>query len=603
VLPNTAVDIEVSLGPAPVAVPDVVGLTRAAAEAALTGAGLTLGAVTESYSDTVPAGDVMSQTPAAGTEVLPGAAVALEVSLGPAPVAVPNVVGLTRAAAEAALTGAGLTLGVVTESYSATVPAGDVMSQTPVAGTEVFPGAAVDIEVSLGAAPVAVPNVVGLTRAAAEAALADAGLTLGAVTESYSATVPAGDVMSQTPVAGTEVAAGTAVALEVSLGAAPVAVPYVVGLTRTAAEAALTGAGLTLGAVTESYSATVPAGNVMSQTPAAGTEVAAGTAVALEVSLGPDPASDRPVPNVAGLTCAEAEAALAAAGLTLGTVTEAYSEILAAGLVTDQNPPAGTPAAPGTAVSVVLSKGPAPILVPNVVGLTRASAEGAITVARLVVGTVTEEYSATFPAGRVISQNPAGGVEAGAGSAVSFVVSKGARPTAVEIPDVTGMARPASEAALAAAGFVAGAVTEEYSSVVAAGAVVRQDPPGRVLAEPGTPVALSVSLGVDPASSGTARDLLAEVFDELDADGSGTLNLAEARARIWNMTPVLFAALDANGDGVLDRGELEMGGCGGCSGCGKAGLSTESLKSRLGDLFLGALSLVVLGVVSRAGRG
>ena len=64
----------------------------------------------------------------------------------------------------------------------------------------------------------------------------------------------------------------------------------------------------------------------------------------------------------------------------------------------------------------------------------------------------------------------------------------------------------------------------------------------------------------------------------------------------------MFAALDANGDGVLDRDELELGGCGGCAGCGKAGLSADSLKSRLGDLFLGALSLLALGAVSRVRR-
>ncbi len=65
------------------AVPDVVGLARAAAEAAITGAGLVVGTVTQRSSDTVPAGNVISQDPAAGTGVLRGSAVSLVVSSGP----------------------------------------------------------------------------------------------------------------------------------------------------------------------------------------------------------------------------------------------------------------------------------------------------------------------------------------------------------------------------------------------------------------------------------------------------------------------------------------------------------------------------------------
>lgn len=66
-------------------VPDVVGLTQAAAESAVTGVGLTVGTVTEQYSDTVPAGQVISQNPASGTRVAPGTAVGLVVSLGSQP--------------------------------------------------------------------------------------------------------------------------------------------------------------------------------------------------------------------------------------------------------------------------------------------------------------------------------------------------------------------------------------------------------------------------------------------------------------------------------------------------------------------------------------
>ncbi|MEM8988181.1 MAG: PASTA domain-containing protein, partial [Pseudomonadota bacterium] len=84
VAPGTAVDLVVSSGPAPVNVPDVTGLSQSSASAALTGAGLVVGNVTNANSDTVPAGDVISQNPAGGSSVAPGTAVDLVVSSGPA---------------------------------------------------------------------------------------------------------------------------------------------------------------------------------------------------------------------------------------------------------------------------------------------------------------------------------------------------------------------------------------------------------------------------------------------------------------------------------------------------------------------------------------
>ena len=68
------------------------------------------------------------------------------------------------------------------------------------------------------------------------------------------------------------------------------------------------------------------------------------------------------------------------------------------------------------------------VVVPNVVGKTEAEARSAITSAGLTVGTVTQEYSNTVPAGKVIRQNPAAGTEVDRGSAVNIVVSKGAQP-------------------------------------------------------------------------------------------------------------------------------------------------------------------------------
>ncbi|MEE8124376.1 MAG: PASTA domain-containing protein, partial [Nitrospirales bacterium] len=97
-----------------VLVPDVVGQSQSAAQTTLTNAGFTVGTVTTANSNSVPAGNVISQNPTAGQNVAPGTAVDLVVSDGPAPVSVPNVVGLAQGAAQTAITNAGLTVGTVT---------------------------------------------------------------------------------------------------------------------------------------------------------------------------------------------------------------------------------------------------------------------------------------------------------------------------------------------------------------------------------------------------------------------------------------------------------------------------------------------------------
>lgn len=132
-----------------------------------------------------------------------------------------------------------------------------------------------------------VPAVVGFDQATAEATIASAGFVVGAVTTATSATVPAGNVISQTPAGGSMAAAGTAVNLVVSLGPAqPTTVPDVVGLSQAAAEASIAAAGLVTGTVSSVNSDTVPAGNVISQDPAGGSSATSGTPVDLVVSLG-----------------------------------------------------------------------------------------------------------------------------------------------------------------------------------------------------------------------------------------------------------------------------------------------------------------------------
>src|SRR5437588_1800377 len=100
----------------------------------------------------------------------------------PPTVPVPNVVGQTQAAATSALTSAGLTAGTVTQQSSTTVPSGNVISESPAAGTSVAKGSAVNLVVSSGApppTPVAPPPVVTQTHAYDSSALASSDLPPG----------------------------------------------------------------------------------------------------------------------------------------------------------------------------------------------------------------------------------------------------------------------------------------------------------------------------------------------------------------------------------------------------------------------------------------
>jgi YD repeat-containing protein len=219
---NSAPDtMQITAIPSLVPVPNLIGLMQADAQAALTAAGLVLGTVTLISSESVPAGEVMSQNPTAGTNAAGGSAVNVAVSSGPPPVTVPDVTGLPQAAAEAELRAVGLTVGGVTQEASLTIPAGYVIHQHLDGGSSIPLGSAVELVVSSGGPPVTVPNVIGQPEASARGAVEAAGLLVGSVTQAGSTTVPAGSILAQNPAGGTSAPSGSAVQLVVSLGALP----------------------------------------------------------------------------------------------------------------------------------------------------------------------------------------------------------------------------------------------------------------------------------------------------------------------------------------------------------------------------------------------
>jgi len=338
----------------PVSVPNVGGLTESAAVSLLASRGLASNCTNfYTYHDAVEVGYVIKQAPPAGQQIEGGSCVFLLISRGLEPTAnVPDIVGLTLTDAAAALVAAGFAVGHVSTENSTTV-AGSVIRQQPDANTTVKVSTSVDLVISLGpSTTVSVPNVVGLPQAAANTALSNAGLAIGNVASETSASVPAGSVINQQPAAGSSVEVGTSVDLVVSVGASNTAnVPDVVGLPQTAANTALTKAGLVMGAVTTESSASVSAGLVISQQPGAGTEAPIGSSVDLVVSSGA-PIS---VPNIVGLAQTEAISAIIAARLNVGTIIIENNSNISTCNVFSQNPSAGAQAILGDKVDLITS--------------------------------------------------------------------------------------------------------------------------------------------------------------------------------------------------------------------------------------------------------
>ena len=228
---------------------------------------------------------------------------------------VPEIVGRTAEEAQEAVEGAGLTWAPPDRDFSDTVPAGSVISSSPSPGDGARINQAVKAVISRGVEQKRVPDVVGKTQDEATGALADAGLSVGAITQEYSSTVASGQVVSSDPKAGTNVDHSSAVALVVSRGRQAATVPDVTGMTVDQARTTLEAAGLRLGAQTQAFSDSAASGLVISSSPAAGaTSAYQGDSVAVTVSKGPEMIT---VPDVSGKSQAEARRTLENLGLTV----------------------------------------------------------------------------------------------------------------------------------------------------------------------------------------------------------------------------------------------------------------------------------------------
>lgn len=220
---------------AEVAVPDFKGLTVAEATGKAASLGLNLSVDNHFYSADMPAGRILSQSPAAGTRVRREWHVRLIESLGPQRVAIPNLSGTEQRLASIQIRRLGLQLGAIAEMPYAYAPAGTVIAQNPAPDAAGVSRPTVSL---LIAAPPAdatggmvMPDLVGQMFPAAASAIARAGLKLAPVQDQQVSVpnipdtasnqppqtpIPVGAIVSQNPAPGHRVDSSTPIELTVA---------------------------------------------------------------------------------------------------------------------------------------------------------------------------------------------------------------------------------------------------------------------------------------------------------------------------------------------------------------------------------------------------
>ena len=275
---------------------------------------------------------------------------------------VPGVTGNQLGVAITLLEQDGFTVGDVVR-VEREAPANEVLEQDPSASP---PEASLDcafitffcskpevtLTVSSGPGSAKVPSTAGQTEEEATQALEGAGFQVS-VERLNSESVEPGLVVHSEPGGGSTATKGSTVVLFVSRGPKLTKVPVLVGAQREVAVQRLRSRGLEPSISEEESSS--PKGQVIQQSPDAGSEVEAGSAVSIVVSSGEEEETAR-VPNVIGKERREAVEAIRAAGLQPSVEEEETAVEGKIGRVTDQFPPPGTEAEPGETVTITVGK-------------------------------------------------------------------------------------------------------------------------------------------------------------------------------------------------------------------------------------------------------
>ena len=302
------------------------------------------------------------------------------------------------------------------------------------------------------AGTVTIPNVIGNDPIEAIEELQNLELTVVQQTV-VDDTVAVGRVAGTDPPIGTEVDTGSTVALLISAGEATVSVPRVIDAAESQARTLIESSGLEVGDVTAEVSDTIAVGNVISQSPGPGDLVATGSEVDLVISAG---TSAIAVPGVSGSTESDALFQLSQAGFTAAQVRveRRPSADVIEGFVIGTEPESGQLVPEGGIVTLIISEGAVPTVVPSVVGIPAEEAQAFLEELGFVVEyTEPEELEFQDPDdGNITVQDPEAGVTLEFGETVTLTI--GVAPEVLTPPDVIGLEIGEARDVIEDAGFV-----------------------------------------------------------------------------------------------------------------------------------------------------
>lgn len=262
-----------------------------------------------------------------------------------------------------------------------------------------------------------VPSVVGQTLDQAAPQFAALELTYEPI-EEFSEDVPAGVIISTDPEAGQRARVGNPIKVLVSKGPERYLIPAdIVGKSPSEVEQILKDLNLVVSGTEEVFDDLIEAGKVASTNPAPGASLRRDTPVIIQISKGPEPVE---VPKIVGTLLLEAGPIMTTLGLTLEVAEEVFDEVAPVGAIVSVDPVPGTIVPKGSAIKVKVSKGPALVSVPNVVGMKSEQAIAVLEAAGFVVNKVNK--LALAPLNTVYSQSPSANSKVARGSTITIEI-------------------------------------------------------------------------------------------------------------------------------------------------------------------------------------